>query len=185
MSAELIDEAAFTRALVRRFRAREIPQSAEPAGSAEPPSSLPPSNTLPPSSDVEKCALCRRPDKLGTIRDEHGRLYCREAEWPMCDRIAQGRLGASASNSTSASALRGELHPDGTCRNCKAPVKWVKTQRGKSMPVDVSPAPPGKQAFELIGRVDTLAFFISERKREKLDGDVYESHFQTCAAGRD
>jgi hypothetical protein len=51
------------------------------------------------------------------------------------------------------------------------------------MPVDVRPAPPGKDAFELVSRVDTTAFFVSAKRREGLDADLYESHFQTCQAG--
>ena len=48
------------------------------------------------------------------------------------------------------------------------------------MPVDVIPAPKDVAAFELVGARDTMAFYISEKRRGMFFGDVYQSHFQTC-----
>ena len=181
-----ITEEQFVSALVRKFRAVEIPAVAGTGNEAEPADSSSSSSTS-SSSDPERsrCALCHRTDKLGTGRDDFGRPYCRDAEWDTCNRIAQGRLGASAGRSGNTNALRGELHPDGNCRNCKAPIKWVTTQKGKKMPVDVSPAPPGRDAFELVGRIDTTAFYVSAKRREGLDADLYASHFNSCSRGDD
>lgn len=107
-------------------------------------------------------------------------LWCPESDRDTCLRIAQSRLGASAGNTSSEAALKGALEPDAKCRDCGAEIKWVKTQRGKKMPVDVIPAPKGVAAFELVGRSQTMAFYISEKRRAMHFGDVYESHFQTC-----
>jgi hypothetical protein len=176
-----VDEREFIRAMERRFRAKLV--SADRGIDPKAESAAPPSSSSPPPPS--KCALCRRPDKLGDTIDDFGRRYCREAEWAQCNRIAAGRLGASASASTSSASLSGELHADGKCRDCGEPIAWVTTQRGRKMPVDVRPARPNVAAFELVGRVDTLAFYVSEQKRARMSGDVYECHRNTCSAGDD
>lgn len=167
--ASIDEQESFVRALKRKFQATErepdsgiapVPQSAEP-------------------DENRKCALCRR-QVSGMNLGTDGRLWCPEREAAACMRIAQGRLGGATTSSRS--ALSGKLKADGDCRRCGVPIKWVKTQRGKKMPVDVDPAPPSVDAFELIGQVDTLAFFVSEKKRPTFAGDVYRSHFQTCEA---
>jgi hypothetical protein len=165
-----MDEDKFIAALGRKFRAVEVDPPPPPQPSSTP-------RRRRPVRDQVKCAVCRRTTHL--VVGDDGRAWCREPEWDACNRIAQSRLGASAAVG-SASALTGQLEPDGKCRSCKEPVKWVKTQRGKKMPVDVIPAPPEVDAFELIGRTNTLAFYISEKRRAMHVGDVYQSHFQTC-----
>jgi hypothetical protein len=129
--------------------------------------------------DDRACAVCRRRGSWLVLGPDE-RWWCSEAESAACTRIAQGRLGGVTT--ASHAALSGTLRSDGKCRACKEPVRWVKTQRGRKMPVDVRPAVPGVAAFELVGEVNTLAFYVSEKKRPTFSGDVYESHFQTCEA---
>jgi hypothetical protein len=163
------EQESFVRALKRKFQATE----------REPDSGKGPIPQAAETDEERKCALCRRKVsgmKLGT----DGRLWCPESESAACLRIAQGRLGGATT--ASRAALSGKLKADGDCRACGAPIKWVRTQRGKNMPVDVDPAPPSVDAFELVGQVKTLAFFVSEKKRPTFAGDVYRSHFQTCEA---
>jgi hypothetical protein len=60
------------------------------------------------------------------------------------------------------------------CRSCGAPVLWLKTMRGKTMPVDAEPHPAGT--------ID-----VHEGVAYMVPGDVpvpgrplYRSHFVTC-----
>lgn len=170
-----MDEAKFVAALTRKFRAHEV----EPRELPPPPPRTPST----PRPEPRRCHLCQR--SLGTrLVENNGLLWCPDTEADKCLRIAAGRLGASASNANRDSSLKGQLEPSGTCRDCGAEVLWVKTQRGKKMPVDVIPAPKDVAAFELVGKSDTMAFYVSERRRASHWGDVYESHFQTCKNGR-
>lgn len=162
------EQEKLVRGFMRKFQAREI---------------LPePTVEETKADDSEKCALCRRATTRRTLGAD-GRKWCSGVDADTCIRIAQGRLGGATAPSRA--SLSGKLGADGDCRRCGKPVKWVKTQRGKKMPVDVSPAPSGVAAFELIGRIDTLAFYVSERRRAAYSGDLYESHFNTCEAGND
>lgn len=155
------EQAALVRAFVRRFKATIIPNREEER----------------PARERRTCVVCKREtSKLELGQD--GRWWCPRSDNDTCNRIAQTRLGGATSGSSS--ALRGVLRKDGTCRDCGAEVKWVKTQRGKKMPVDTEPAPAGVAAFELVGAVETLAFYVSEKRRATHAGDVYQSHFQTC-----
>jgi hypothetical protein len=170
------DEDKFVAAIVRKFRAVEVePPPPPPATSSTPERDL---------STERKCVLCRR-DLRGRMvgPDADGRWWCPKSETDKCDRIAAGRLGASASGG-SASSLRGIIEADGKCRDCGEPVKWVKTQRGKKMPVNIHPAPKAVDAFELVGEHDTLAFYVSEKRRAKHWGDTYEFHGSTCEGRR-
>jgi hypothetical protein len=155
------EQVALVRAFVRKFNAEIVP-SEEAKTERE---------------EVRRCVICRRSNvKLVLGADE--RWWCPNTESETCNRIAQSRLGGATSGS--ASALHGILRKDGTCRDCGADIKWVRTQRGKKMPVDTSPAPAGVAAFELVGAVRTLAFYVSEKKRKLHSSDVYQSHFQSC-----
>lgn len=70
------------------------------------------------------------------------------------------------------------------CRECEAPVIWVRTRTGKSMPLDADPDERGD-------------FYVVEGDDGKLEGhhvrtypggslpaseDRYTSHFATCTA---
>jgi hypothetical protein len=156
------EQAALVRAFVRKFNATVVPNIGEPEEKAE----------------QHACVLCKRTTKLALGAD--GRWWCKDSEAAACNRIAQSRLGGATGGTGNNASLRGVLREDGKCRSCGAPIKWVKTQRGKKMPVDTRPAPAGVDAFELMGAVETLAFYVSEKKRALHVGDVYRSHFQTC-----
>lgn len=168
------EQEKLVRAFIRKFRAREIAR--EPEAEAE-------RSAVEETTQGEdlKCVLCRRSGPRVKVGAD-GRRWCSSTDSDACIRIAQGRLGGATGGSNS--ALSGKLRPDGRCRDCKSPVKWVKTQRGKKMPVDCDPAPASVAAFELVGSVGTLAFYVSEKKRVTFSGDVYESHYQTCESGR-
>jgi hypothetical protein len=170
-------EDKFIAALIRKFRATEAePPEPEPADPPPPPTTS--------STPAKKCALCRRSLTSLVWGEADERWWCPKSEADKCTRIALGRLGASASGAGNVS-LRGVLDPDGgKCRDCGEPVKWVKTQKGKKMPVDVLPAPAGVSGFELVGEHDTLAFYVSEKRRAKFFGDCYEFHGSTCKQSR-
>lgn len=60
----------------------------------------------------------------------------------------------------------------GTCRTCKAAIIWVKTEKGKKMPLDATPTEAGM-------------FFLDEEDGIALYGrgkqaTGYTSHFATC-----
>jgi len=155
------------RQFVRKFRATVV--------------ELPPETEIPPdeenTGDDHKCALCRR-ETPGAKLGQDGRWWCTGSEESVCIRLAQGRLGGATAPGRA--SLSGRLRPDGKCRQCRQQIRWVKTQRGKNMAVDIDPAPAGVDAFELIGEVKTIAFYVSERKRAGWAGDVYRPHFKTC-----
>lgn len=171
------DEERLVAAFKRRFRAVEVDPWTD---DTPPPPPATSSSSSSGSAEPDRCHLCHRSGRR-LVTSANGMKWCPDSDWDVCNRIAQGRLGASGSTGSSA-ALKGILDTDGKCRDCHEPIKWVKTQRGKKMPVDVSPAPADLDAFELIGRVDTLAFFISSRRRATHSGDVYACHFNTCSA---
>jgi hypothetical protein len=171
-----MDEDKFIAALKRKFKAVEAePREPEPDDPPPPPATS--------STPERKCALCRRSLTSLVWGEQDGRWWCPKSEAEKCTRIAAGRLGASASGAGN-SSLKGALDPDGKCRDCGAEVRWVKTQRGKKMPVDVLPAPAGVDGFELVGETDTLAFYVSEKRRARYFGDCYEFHGKTCEGSR-
>ena len=67
----------------------------------------------------------------------------------------------------------------GTCRACGARILWLKTTKGKNMPVD-----PGVIRFHAAGGPETFVTVDGkvERGQRKTDGDQwgYISHFATC-----
>jgi hypothetical protein len=97
-------------------------------------------------------------------------------------RVVEDSPSPPATSSPPRPSLHGILDDEGaTCRDCGQPMKWVKTAaRGKKIPVDVAPAAKGVAGFELIGRVDTLAYYVNESKSWYHEGDVYTAHMNTC-----
>jgi len=82
--------------------------------------------------------------------------------------------------------------PPGTakeCRSCKALIVWCKTQKGKSMPCDVSPADDG--TFFLFRRADHIEAIHLKSSHPSAEaararGDkTYTSHFSTCSERSD
>jgi hypothetical protein len=65
------------------------------------------------------------------------------------------------------------------CRSCGAAIRWVKTQRGKKMPIDDEPSSAGKFAIEGDPEAETPSVrFI--KSSEEYTGDRFTSHFETC-----
>ena len=60
------------------------------------------------------------------------------------------------------------------CKSCQAPITWVKTKAGKSMPLDEVPTEKGNMVCE-----DGKAFAVTEMDRS-LGKQIYTSHFATC-----
>lgn len=58
------------------------------------------------------------------------------------------------------------------CKSCGEPIRWVKTQKGKSMPIDIEPTPNGK----FIEQGDEVVFV----GKKPYSGDRYSCHFDTC-----
>lgn len=175
-----MDEDKFIAALVRKFRATEV--SADTGIDPIPESDDPPPPPATSSTPERRCHLCRRPLAGRLVAGRDDSWWCPDSEAAKCSRIAAGRLGASAT--AGSGSLKGILEADGKCRDCGEPVKWVKTQRGKKMPVNVFPAPKAVDAFELVGEDDTLAFYVSEKRRARHWGDVYEFHGKSCTGRR-
>ena len=67
------------------------------------------------------------------------------------------------------------------CARCKQPLRWVRTERGKRMPLNPDPVPDGNVAI-VDGVVVVLAPAVLSRMRaEGLDKlELYKSHFATC-----
>lgn len=62
------------------------------------------------------------------------------------------------------------------CRSCGANIYWVKTESGKSMPVDAMPVPDGNIIF-----IDERAHVLKKDHEPIEEGqNRYVSHFVTC-----
>lgn len=59
-----------------------------------------------------------------------------------------------------------------TCKGCRAPITWAKTERGKTIPLDM----PGEMRFVLIGFFDRNGAPYQQAIMHK----TYTSHFATC-----
>jgi hypothetical protein len=67
------------------------------------------------------------------------------------------------------------------CRECQAPMRWVKTQKGKTMPIDDDPVPDGP--FVIEGDEDPPRVRFIGRKAQ-YTGERFNSHFETCTNPR-
>lgn len=68
------------------------------------------------------------------------------------------------------------------CRSCGAPVRWVETERGKPMPIDVDPVANGNIVVRLSDvRRGEVAVVIGPLEALSLTTEArYVSHFATC-----
>ena len=57
-------------------------------------------------------------------------------------------------------------------------MRWVKTQKGKNMPIDDEPSSDGKFRIENMREDPPKVSFIWQG--EDYTGDRYTSHFETC-----
>lgn len=58
------------------------------------------------------------------------------------------------------------------CKSCGAEIRWVKTENGKSMPLDEKPVPDG--------RITIKNGIAAIRPIPDTDGIRFNSHFVTC-----
>lgn len=66
------------------------------------------------------------------------------------------------------------------CRSCRAPVIWVVSERGKSMPVDVEPVPDGNLVLETTGGKLTARVHAPDLFAGPPRAPLHKSHFATC-----
>ncbi len=64
------------------------------------------------------------------------------------------------------------------CRECGAAMRWVKTAKGKSMPIDDEPSSDGRFVIESGDEDPVKVRFLPEG--EEYTGDRFTSHFTTC-----
>ncbi len=73
------------------------------------------------------------------------------------------------------------------CRSCAATIRYVKTPAGRTMPLDVEPAPDGNVRVAFVGGLEVGLVLAdpAELAAARIDGPLYLSHFATCPdAGR-
>jgi hypothetical protein len=63
------------------------------------------------------------------------------------------------------------------CRACGAPMVWVRTAKGKAMPLDAEPTPDGAFVFDGDPE-DRRVTCIGEKA--VYSGERFTSHFATC-----
>lgn len=64
------------------------------------------------------------------------------------------------------------------CRSCKAKIFWVKTEKGKAMPLDAMPFPDGN--IVLCEATETAHVLAKKEVGSLQLGPRYKSHFATC-----
>jgi len=82
------------------------------------------------------------------------------------------------------------LEPNGTCGRCGAALAWVKTCRGKSLPLEPSPSEDSLEGNFTLDD-DGVAHYIRDSARMAAftpDGTrsafpIYIAHFATCTGG--
>jgi len=74
----------------------------------------------------------------------------------------------------------GSLGARGRCRSCKAPIIWVKTEKGLRMPVDPEPVSNGNLLLRQRLYHIPLALYISKANKPSPEEKRYVSHFATC-----
>ncbi|QOR55379.1 MAG: hypothetical protein SHS37scaffold145_30 [Phage 71_18] len=67
-----------------------------------------------------------------------------------------------------------------TCRRCPAPIRWVLTENGKRMPVDLDPSPQGNVRISREGVAHVLTKDELAAVDPEADELLYLSHFVTC-----
>lgn len=65
------------------------------------------------------------------------------------------------------------------CRSCAAPILWVRTSKGKLMPLDAEPCADGNMVV-----VDGVAFTAYTLDFEQ-DRPRYRSHYATCPQAKE
>lgn len=83
---------------------------------------------------------------------------------------------------------RAELpDPDGTCKSCKAPMRWAVTATGRRMPIDSEPNANGNIVLEVLPAphgptgAKVRALVIGPNDRVTQGVLQFRSHFATCS----
>jgi hypothetical protein len=77
----------------------------------------------------------------------------------------------------------GDILKTSTCRSCGAKIRWVKTEKGKNMPLDYDPAPKG--TIMLQGDRVVLVGNRAVKRAYATGGALYTSHFATCPSAKE
>ena len=71
------------------------------------------------------------------------------------------------------------------CHTCHAPIRWVKTQKGKRMPLNPEATRDGCWVFEGDPEDNPpLAIRLDNDAAALYTGEKYTSHFETCPDAR-
>ena len=68
------------------------------------------------------------------------------------------------------------------CKECGAAMRWVKTQKGKNMPIDDEPDSAGRFVIEDPDVDPPRVRYLGES--EEYTGERFTSHFKTCTNPR-
>lgn len=93
-----------------------------------------------------------------------------DAEWT---EVAAVLLDATEKAARSSSA-----HSAGACRTCGQPVRWVRTTRGRQMPLDPLPTIAGNVRLRPSG--STVLAFVSGNQDLPLEQPAFRAHAATC-----
>lgn len=67
------------------------------------------------------------------------------------------------------------------CKSCDAEIIWVKTEKGKSMPIDAEPSVEGQFLKVRVDENGTKHVqYLGEREAADCTRPLYLSHFATC-----
>lgn len=70
-----------------------------------------------------------------------------------------------------------------SCNRCQAPIRWVKTAKGKNMPIDEKPSEEG--VFAILPDTDPPEVeWLSSRAKTTHQGPFFVCHFDTCSSPR-
>lgn len=73
--------------------------------------------------------------------------------------------------------------PLAECRACHEPIRFVKLDTGKAMPVNPTPSPRGNVTARVVmGRL--VGFVVSKDHRPQPGADLFVPHYATCEEQR-
>lgn len=84
-------------------------------------------------------------------------------------------------DATEKAARSSSAHASSACRMCGQPVRWVRTTRGRSMPLDPLPTIAGNVRLRASG--SQVLAFVSGNQDLPLDQPAYRAHAATCPRG--
>jgi hypothetical protein len=73
------------------------------------------------------------------------------------------------------------MRPNGSCRSCLAPIRWVLTGSGKRMPLDTEAVPDGNVTVDRY-EADHAIVVVHATPADVPASEAlrYKSHFATC-----